>query len=333
MLKKISIVLIVVLVVWVYIKLLSHIKLKLPDSSRANLPDSSVVISEKYFNPSKVYDENNKEEIIFLRSFVIHPVFNSDIIVKKNNTLEKLPIINNITYGYEDARAIYYNKNIYLFVSGRDSKTKIFHMYIMKYNSKGSKAINITYPFKTFGHNKNFMPFVVQGKLYFIFSIVPKYIVLEMILDKNGEITGETKVVNEKSNEMVYRENKKLYLKGSTKGCEYNNYIYFGVHSFELLDMMIIKGGRHYVNYILVVEKTEPFNIVRLSKPFILTDNEIILSDIPNSWLDKLLNFGISHINFLTDMNINKDGVVEFLYGYDDISSHSIICNNVENLF
>lgn len=324
----------IIIIIFILCVILQIIQLSLPFNKRVQIINGvPKLLSNKYFNPTRITD--GKKTLYFFRDF--DPVVNSLIgssskvimVDKDNSTTETEISFNNSTkHGYEDPRSIIYNDNIYLFLSAINSQTKIVEMFIAKYKPKQKLDALKIYPFADKGHKKNFMPFISKDKLYFIFSTAPQYVIMEMET-KNGEITGKVNEILRKSVSTFQNVKgkgkislKKDYLKGNTKGCLYGNYIYFVVHKTFIDKSSVVK---YYVNHLLVIEKDYPFDIVALSQPFILTDSEIILADLYNP-LIMFINFGIRNINFITDMEIYPDGVVEILYGYRDQESYSVKC-------
>jgi hypothetical protein len=323
----------IILILIIFCFIVQCIQLRFPNNKRIKTLDNTPkLLSDKYFNPTKISLNQGNNSIYFFRDYdplKDYFISNSSQVIVKNGLYSEDTILfnKNMKKGYEDPRSILYNGNIYLFVAAINDETKLVEMYITKYKP-GEKldAIKIKYPFETKVHNKNFMPFISNNKLYFIFSTTPQYIILELE-KKNNEITGNTKEIirrdamtfNIKGKESLALT--KDCLRGSTKGCLYKNYLYFGIHKAFILYPM-----KYYANHILVIEKNYPFNIIAISQPFVLTDTEIILTDLHNPLL-MFLNFGVNNINFLTDMEISEDGVLELFYGYDDKESYSVKCN------
>ncbi len=321
----------IILLLIVLCVILSFAKLELPFNKRVQIVNNiPVLLSEKYYNPTRINKDG--KTIYFFRYFIYKSFsdFLSKVIVIEDDNFEKeteLSFNYTLKTGYEDARAIVYNNDVYLFLTGRNDETDIFEMFITKYNPDQKLEIKKIYPFTDKGHKKNFMPFISNDKMYFIFSTTPEYVIMEMET-KNGEITGNIKEILRKDNsvfENIKGEGrlalKNNYLKGNTKGCLYGKYLYFVVHK-----TFIYTGSvKYYVNHILVIQKNYPFDIIALSQPFILTDSEIILADLYNPFI-MFINFGFKNINFITDMEICPDGIAEFLYGYKDKESYSVKC-------
>jgi hypothetical protein len=112
----------------------------------------------------------------------------------------------------------------------------------------------------------------------------------------------------------------KDYIKGGSKGCLYKNHLYFTVHKSTSFGPF---NNLHYINYLIKVDPVYPFDIVGISEPFILTDDAVIFGDV-DMILFMIINFGIRHIDFVSDMDIMGDGQVEFIYGYNDEISLSM---------
>lgn len=306
----------------ILIVILSHIHFL----KKKIIPTRSILLSEKYINPSKV--NYNGREIWFFRNWSIKKSFivtSSGIPLNIKN--------DNLIMGYEDPRSILMGNKIYIFATGVTNESALIgryfqEMYLIELNlnniTEETKAIKIKYPFKS-GPCKNFMPFIYKqdgkDKLYFIYSLCPEYVILEL----NTDTCLTSEVIRKK---VDLSEFSKYYLKGGSKGCFYKDYLYFTIHkSTSLFNFK----NMHYLNYLIKVSPHYPFNIIQISAPFILTNDSIIFGE-EDIILFMIINFGTRHIDFVSDMEISVDGRVQFIYGYGDEISLSTT-SEISNFF
>lgn len=259
------------------------------------------LISDRYINPT--YDNN----ILFLRYWNKNikkygKYGKSSVYIKNKNSIGKINIFSvEPRNGFEDPRSFVFDENIFLLLASRNEKNDLFEMYISKYDFKNNSISPklLTLDFKPQTHYKNLMSLVNRNKLYLIYSMFPEYKIL--LCDPYTGIC-KTSSINKPFNFPV---------NGGSKCKLWNNKYYCVVHK---------KDGNFYSNIIVELEGFYPFNILRHTNFFVLTD-EGLYEDITGK-VQMFFNFGPSCINFVSDIDIDINGNITFIYGWNDEKSY-----------
>jgi predicted GH43/DUF377 family glycosyl hydrolase len=212
--------------------------------------------------------------------------------------------------GYEDARSIIINDNLYLAVNQRYYSSlekkcgsrmillEIKNLNILTTQSKitANRELTLTtddIPLQF--HEKNWSPFVYQNELHFVYSILP-HIVLKCDLS-NGKcyLAGKT------DSEIPSR-----YRGGSQARLWKGMYVSFAHQRYKIL---------YYQSIIYLFEAQPPFRILGWSPEFVFEDNHIAFVDA--SHRDDYYAY---EIHFISGFDIVGDDF-HITYGLNDCSS------------
>lgn len=176
-------------------------------------------------------------------------ISNSDVVLELND--DKLKIYEHYITGFEDLRLLTYNNEIYGTCTAIATNPDVTNEIILfKINDNKINNVLRLKGYENHKCQKNWMPFVNNNKINFLYSMDPF-----IILEPNME-TGECKIVVNKKFDFDMKN-----YRGSSQLIDYDNGWLFIIHT-----VLFINSKRKYVHRFVHMDKS--FNNIRISPLF-----------------------------------------------------------------
>lgn len=243
----------------------------------------------------KIWDNGNKNKI---NSYIFLLAPNGEIIKVTHPEFA----MENCVRGCEDARTIVYKDKLMLVCNSSSGENCLRKMMIMELDLQELNEIKLQYVpifgekrtmvreimpsryselkirFDQDKNQKNWMPFIFNDDLYFVYSVQP-HIILKYHED------GTCNKIYETSNDSVPKN-----LRGGTSIVKTSSHYYLGL-------LHVREADHRYVTYMYAFDSSPPFGIAKISKPFVFGEGDIRTKRIQfASGLEMVNEHGVNYL-------------------------------------